>query len=95
MPLHDWIDRYPGVKRLLQQPEDVLEGASVEPSMPRHVYTLESRAGEAIRAGERVSFDGECAVRWSPGEMLMGIALTHAEPGETVRVEISEVYFAH
>src|SRR5713101_7380619 len=26
MPLRDWIDRYPGVKRLLEQPEDVLEG---------------------------------------------------------------------
>lgn len=94
--MRDWIDRYPGVKRLLQQPEDVLEGVSVEPpALPRHVYTLEARAGETIRAGERVSFDGEYAVRWSPGEPLMGVALTHAEPGDTLRVEMSEVYFAH
>src|SRR5258706_9484071 len=35
MPLRDWINRYPGVKRLLEQPGDVLEGISVEPpAMP-------------------------------------------------------------
>ena len=34
MPLHDWIDRYPGVKRLLEQPEDVLEGLSVPQPAP-------------------------------------------------------------
>ena len=35
MPLRDWINRYPGVKRLLEQPGDVLEGVSVEPpAMP-------------------------------------------------------------
>ena len=96
MPLRDWIDRYPGVKRLLQQPEDVLEGVSVEPpAIPRHVYTLEARAGETIRVGGQVSFDGEHAVCWSPGDTLIGIALTHAEPGEPVRIQISEVYFAH
>lgn len=96
MPLRDWIDRYPGVKRLLEQPGDVLEGVSVEPpAIPRHVYTQELRAGETIRAGERVSLDGERAVRWSPGETPIGIALTHAEPGEPVRIRSSEVYFAH
>jgi len=96
MPLRDWIDRYPGVKRLLEQPEDVLEGVSVEPpAMPHHVYIMEHRAGETIRVGEQVSFDGECAVRCCPGERPLGIALTHAEPGETVRIRISEVYFAH
>jgi hypothetical protein len=96
MPLRDWMDRYPGVKRLMEQPADVLEGVSVEPpAMPRHVYTLDHCAGETIRVGERVSFDGECAVRWSPGKTPIGIALTHAEPGETVRIQISEVYFSH
>ena len=96
MPLHDWIDRYPGVKRLLEQPEDVLEGVSVEPpARPRHVYTLDQCAGETIRVGDRVCLDGEYAVRYSPGTTLLGIALTHAEPGETVRIQISEVYFAH
>ena len=96
MPLRDWIDRYPGVKRLLEQPEDVLEGVSVEPpAMPRHVYTMEHCAGETVHVGEPVSFDGACAVRWVPGETRIGIALNHAEPGETVRIQISEVYFAH
>ena len=96
MSLRDWMDRYPGVKRLMEQPEDVLEGVSVEPpTMSRYVYTLDYHAGEAIRVGERVSFDDECAVRWSPGKTLIGIALTHAEPGETVRIQIYEVYFAH
>jgi hypothetical protein len=96
MPLPDWMNRYPGVKRLLEQPGDVLEGVSVEPpAMPRHVYTLEARAGEAIRAGEKVSFDGEYAVCWSPGETLLGMALTHAEPGEPVQIQVSEVYFTH
>jgi hypothetical protein len=96
MPLHDWMNRYPGVKRFLEQPGDVLEGVSVEPpAMPRHVYTLEACAGETIRAGEKVRFDGECAVRWSPGETLLGMAITHAEPGELVRIQVSEVYFAH
>ena len=96
MPLRDWINRYPGVKRLLEQPGDVLEGVSVEPpAMPRHVYTLEACAGETIRAGERVRFDGEYAVHWSPGETPVGRALTHAEPGELVRIQVSEVYFAH
>jgi len=96
MPLCDWIHRYPGVKRLLEQPGDVLEGTSVEPpAMPHHVYTLEHCAGETIRAGEQVSFDGAYAVRWSPGETPIGVALTDAEPGEPVRIRISEVYFAH
>jgi hypothetical protein len=96
MPLHDWIDRYPGVKRLLEQPEDVLEGVSAEqPAMPRHVYTMEHCAGETIHVGDRVSFDDEHAIRWSPGDTLMGIALTHAEPGETIRIQVSETYFAH
>jgi hypothetical protein len=96
MPLRDWIDRYPGVKRLLEQPDDVLEGVSVEPpAVPRHVYTLESRAGETIRVGEKVRFDGECAVLCSPRQRPIGIALTHAEPGETVRIQISEAYFFH
>ncbi|MGE3538085.1 MAG: hypothetical protein AB7N91_11710 [Candidatus Tectimicrobiota bacterium] len=96
MPLRDWIDRYPHVKRLLEQPDDVLEGVSVEPSTtPRHIYTLEHRAGETIRVGERVSFDGEHAVRWLRGETFVGIALTHAEPGDIVRIQVSEAYFAH
>lgn len=96
MPLRDWINRYPGVKRLLEQPGDVLEGVSVEPpAMSRHIYTLEPCAGETIRAGEKVSFDGEYAVRWLPGDTLLGIALTHAEPGKPVRILVSEVYFAH
>ena len=96
MPLHDWINRYPGIKRLLEQPEDVLEGVSVEPpAMPRHVYTLEVCAGETIRAGEKVRFDGEHAVLCSPGQRPIGIALTRAEPGEPVQIQISEVYFAH
>jgi hypothetical protein len=96
MPLPDWMNRYPMVKRFLEQPGDVLEGVSVEPpAMPRHIYTLEPCAGETIRAGERVSFDGEYAVRWSPGVSLLGIALTDAEPGEPVRIQISEVYFTH
>jgi hypothetical protein len=97
MPLRDWIDRYPGVKRLLEQPDDVLEGVSVEKpaAMPRHVYTMDHCAGETIRAGERVSFDGDRAVRWSPGTTFIGVALNHAEPGDTVRIQVSEVYFAH
>lgn len=96
MPLRDWIDRYPGVKRLLERPEDVLEGVSAEPpAMPRHVYTMEHCAGETIHMGEPVSFDGACAVRWVPGETRIGVALSDAEPGETVRIQISEVYFAH
>jgi hypothetical protein len=96
MSRRDWIDRYPGVKRLLEQPEDVLEGVSVEPTaLPRHVYTLDYCAGETIRVGERVSVDGECAVRWAPGRMPLGIALTPAAPGDTVRIQLSEVYFAH
>ena len=96
MPLRDWIDRYPGVKRLLEQPEDILEGVSVErPEIPRHIYTMEHCAGETIRVGERVSFDDTHAIRWLPGDTLVGIALTHAEPGETVRIQVSEVYFAH
>ena len=96
MPLRDWIDRYPGVKRLMEQPEDILEGVSVERSeIPRHIYTMEHCAGETIRVGERVSFDNDHAIRWLPGDTLVGIALTHAEPGETVRIQVSEVYFAH
>ncbi len=96
MPLRDWIDRYPNVKRLMEQPDDVLEGVSTEPyTAPRHVYTMDHRAGETIRVGERVSFDGDCAVRWSHGQTFIGIALTHAEPGDTVRIRVSEVYFAH
>jgi hypothetical protein len=96
MPPGDWINRYPGVKRFLEQPEDVLEGASVEPPvMPRHVYTLAVCAGETLRAGEKVRFDGEYAVRCSPGERRIGVALTHAEPGESVRIQISEAYFSH
>ena len=97
MPLsHDWLDQYPHVKRLLEQPDDVLEGVSVEPSpMPRHVYTLDHCAGEALRVGERVSFEGDYAVRWSPGQILVGIALTPAAMGESVRIQVSEVYFAH
>jgi hypothetical protein len=94
MPLRDWIHRYPGVKRLLEQPGDVLEGVSTEPP-PRHVYTLEVCAGEAIRAGEKVRFDGECAVLCSPGQRPVGIALTDAEPGASIRIQISEAYFAH
>jgi hypothetical protein len=90
------MDRYPGVKRLLEQPEDVLEGVSAEPpATPHHVYTLDHCAGETIRVGERVSFDGEYAVRWSPGQTPIGIALTDAEPGDTVRIHISEIYFSH
>lgn len=96
MSRRDWMDRYPGVKRLLEQPEDVLEGVSVEPAaMSRRVYTLDHCAGETIRVGERVSVDGECAVRWAPGRMPLGIALTPAAPGDTVRIQLSEVYFAH
>jgi hypothetical protein len=96
MPPRDWMNRYPGVKRFLEQPGDVLEGVSVEPlAMPRHVYTLEACAGETIRAGEKVSFDGECAVCWSPGLTPLGMALTHAEPGESVRIQVSEAYFSH
>jgi len=95
MPLQDWIERYPQVKRLLERPEDVFEGVSVEPQAPRHVYTLAHRAGETLRVGERVSFEGDYAVRWSPGQTLVGIALTAAEEGETVQIQISEVYFAH
>jgi hypothetical protein len=96
MPPYDWMDRYPGVKRLLEQPDDVLEGVSVESNaLLRHVYTLDYRAGETIRVGERVSLDDECAVRWAPGKTLLGIALTQAAPGDTVRIQISEVYFAH
>jgi hypothetical protein len=96
MPLRDWMHRYPGVKRLLEQPGDVLEGVSVEPpAMPRHVYTMEACAGETIHADEKVSFDGEYAVCWSPGKTLIGKALIHAEFGEPVRILISEEYFAH
>jgi hypothetical protein len=96
MPLRDWIDRYPAVKRLLEQPEDVLEGVSTEPpAPPRHVYTLECCASETIRVGEKVRFDDEYAVLCSPGQRPVGIALTHAEPGDTVRILISEAYFAH
>ena len=96
MPLRDWIDRYPAVKRLLEQPEDVLEGVSMEPpAMPRHVYTLECCAGETIRVDEKVRFDGEYAVLCLPRQRPVGIALTNAEPGETVRILISEAYFAH
>jgi len=76
MSLRNWIDRSPGVKRLLEPSEDGREGVSVEPpAMPRHVYTLDYGAGETIRV------DGASAVRWSPGTTLLGIALTHAEPG--------------
>jgi hypothetical protein len=96
MPLHDWIDRYPGIKRLLEQPGDVLEGASVEPpAMSRHVYTMEVCAGETIRAGEKVRFDGEQAVCRLPGERSVGVALTDAEAGQPVRILVSEAYFAH
>jgi hypothetical protein len=93
---HDWINRYPGVKRLLEQPEDILEGVSMEqPAVARHVYTMEHCAGETIRVGDRVSFDDEYAIRWSPGYRLVGIALNHAEPGETIRIQISEVSNTH
>lgn len=96
MPLRDWLDRYPNVKRLMEQPDDVLEGVSAEPyTAPRHVYTLDYCAGETIHVGERVSFDGEYAVRWSRGQAFVGIALTDAEPGESVQIQVSEVYFAH
>ena len=72
------------------------KGWSVEPpATPRHVYTLDYCAGETIRVGERVRMDGEYAVRWSPGTTLLGIALTQAAPGESVRIQVSEVYFAH
>ena len=96
MPLHDWIDRYPGVKRLLEQPEDVLEGLSVQQpvpgyagasSRPPHIYTAAYCVGERIQAGERVSFDGEHIIRWSPGYRSLGIALNDAEPGETLRIQ--------
>jgi hypothetical protein len=96
MPLHDWIDRYPGVKRLLERPEDVLEGLSVqEPTSvhtsasrrPPHVYTAAYCVGERIHAGEKVSFDGEHIIRWSPGYRALGIALHDAEPGETLRIQ--------
>ena len=96
MPLHDWIHRYPGVKRLLEQPEDVLEGLSVqEPtpgytsasSRPPHVYTAAYCVGERIQAGEKVCFDGEHIIRWSPGYRSLGIALNDAEPGETLRIQ--------
>lgn len=96
IPLPDWMHRYPGVERLLEQPGDVLEGVSVEPpTIARHVYTLELYAGETIRAGERVRFDGEYAVRCSPGMTPLGIALTPAEPEESVCIQVSEAYFAH
>ncbi|HEY7492623.1 MAG TPA: hypothetical protein VIH59_16130 [Candidatus Tectomicrobia bacterium] len=94
MPLHDWLHRYPGVKHFLEQPEDVLEGVSTEPP-PRHVYTLKVCAGETIHAGEKVRFDGEYAVLCSPGQRPVGIALTDAETGESIRIQISEAYFAH
>ena len=96
MPLHDWIDRYPGVKRLLEQPEDVLEGLSVQPpasgytgasSRPPHIYTAAYHVGERIQAGGRVSFDGEHIIRWSPGYRSLGVALNDAEPGETLRIQ--------
>ena len=61
--------------------------------MPRHVYTMEACAGEIIHADEKVSFDGEYAVCWSPGKTLIGKALTHAEFGEPIRILISEEYF--
>ena len=84
--MSDWIDRSPGVKRLLEPSEDEREGVSVEPpALPRHVYTLDYGAGATIRV------DGASAVRWSPGTTLLGIALTHAEPGDTIRMPISEV----
>ena len=96
MPLHDWIDRYPGVKRLLEQPEDVLEGLSVPQPAPG--YAVHPRGlpisilatygvGERIQAGERVSFDGEHIIRWSPGYRSLGIALNDAEPGEPLRIQ--------
>src|SRR5262245_29956500 len=96
MPLHDWIDRYPAVKRLLEQPEDVLEGLSVHPpasgytgASTRHppIYTPACGVGEDIHAGERISFDGEHIIRWSPGYRSLGIALNDAEPGETLRIQ--------
>jgi hypothetical protein len=90
------MNRYPGIKHLLEQPDDVLEGVSVEPpATPRHVYTMEVCAGETIHTDEKVSFDGEYAVRWSPGRTPIGKALTHAESGEPVRILISEAYFTH
>lgn len=92
----DWLDRYPNVKRLIERPEDVLEGVSSEPPpVARHVYTVDHCAGETIRVGQRVSFDDDSVVRWSPGQTLIGVALTHAEPGETVQIQVSEVYFPH
>lgn len=95
-PLPAWMHRYPGVEQFLEQPGDVLEGVSVEPpTIARRVYTMELYAGETIRAGERVRFDGEYAVRCSPGMTPLGIALTPAEPEESVCIQVSEAYFAH
>ena len=75
MSLRNWIDRSPGVKRLLEPSEHGREGVSVEPpAMPRHVYTLDDGAGETIRV------DGAYAVRWSPGTTLLGSALTMPSP---------------
>lgn len=96
MPWPEWIDRYPNVKRLLERPEDVLEGVSTERlPVARHVYTVDHYAGEPLRAGQRVSFEDDRVVRWSPGQTLIGVALTHAEPGDPVQVQVSEVYFSH
>ena len=94
--LPDWMQRYPGLAQFLQQPEDVLEGVSVEPpATSRHVYTLDLLAGETIRAGERVCLEGDRVVHWAPGTRLLGIALARAEAGESVRVQISEVRVTH
>jgi hypothetical protein len=90
------MQRYPGLIHFLQQPGDVLEGVSVEaPAASRHVYTLDLHAGETIRPGERVCLEGDYVVHWSPGSRLLGIALTNAEAGEAIRVQISEVRFTH
>ena len=54
MPLRDWIDRYPGVKRLLEQPGDVLEGVSTEPpAMPAMSIRWNCFAGETSGLASR------------------------------------------
>jgi len=77
------------VKRLLEQPGDVLEGMSVEPSaMPRYVYTLDHCAGETIRVGERVSFDGESAICWSQGYSYMAQYAYGERIGRTAQLKL-------
>jgi hypothetical protein len=86
MSLRNWIDRFPGVKRLLEPSEDVREGVSVEPpAMPPPCLYAGLWCGRDDPCGRRV-----CCVL-VPSHDAPRERADHAEPGDTRRMPISEV----